>query len=249
MVSDVKDENLRAAWERHAEEWIAWARTPALDESSWQLNLSTLSELLPRPGHLTLDVGCGEGRLLRVLAARGHRVLGIDASPTLARAVRTHPQPQPVVIADAVRLPLADGAADLAVAHMSLQDVDDLEGAVGEIARVLRPRGRLCAAVVHPLNSAGTFTGDEPDAAFVIDGSYLGTRRYAETVDKVGQSMTFHSQHRTVEVYSLARERAGLLIEALREPAHQDRWVTEDPARVRWQRIPLFLHLRAVKPG
>ena len=83
-----------------------------------------------------------------MLAARGHRVLGIDASPTLARAVRTHPQPQPVVIADAIRLPLADGAADLAVAHMSLQDVDDLEGAVAEIARVLRPRGRLCAAVV-----------------------------------------------------------------------------------------------------
>lgn len=37
-------------------------------------------------------------------------------------------------IADAIRLPLADGAADLAVAHMSLQDVDDLEGAVAEIA-------------------------------------------------------------------------------------------------------------------
>ncbi len=123
----VLDDSLRAAWERHAEEWIAWARTPAFDESFWQLNLSTLSELLPGPGQLTLDVGCGEGRLLRVLAARGHRVLGIDASPTLARAVRTHPQPQPVVIADAVRLPLADGAADLAVAHMSLQDVDDLE--------------------------------------------------------------------------------------------------------------------------
>jgi len=67
---------------------------------------------------------------------------------------------------------------------------------------------------------------------------------HAETVDKVGQSMTFHSQHRTVEAYSLACERAGLLIEALREPAHLDHWVTDDAKRRRWQRIPLFLHCR-----
>jgi hypothetical protein len=56
--------------------------------------------------------------------------------------------------------------------------------------------------------------------------------------------MTFHSQHRTVEAYSLACERAGLLIEALREPAHLDHWVTDDAKRRRWQRIPLFLHCR-----
>ncbi len=67
----MKEDSLRAAWERHAEEWIAWART-GIDDPSWQLNLETLSTLLPEPGRLTLDVGCGEGRLLRALAARGH---------------------------------------------------------------------------------------------------------------------------------------------------------------------------------
>ncbi len=154
-----------------------------------------------------------------------------------------------MIVADATRLPLPDTVADLVLAHMTLQDVDDLDAAVAEIARVLRPNGYLCAAVVHPLNSAGTFLSHEPEAVFAIDGSYLATHRYAVTVDKAAQTMTFHSQHRTVEAYSLACERAGLLIEALREPAHLDRWVADDASRRRWQRIPLFLHLRAVKPG
>jgi 2-polyprenyl-3-methyl-5-hydroxy-6-metoxy-1,4-benzoquinol methylase len=40
---------------------------------------------VPPPGHLTLDVACGEGRLGRLLQGRGHRVLGVDTSRTLAK--------------------------------------------------------------------------------------------------------------------------------------------------------------------
>lgn len=59
---------------------------------------------------------------------------------------------------------------------MSLQDVDDLHGSLREAARVLRPQGRLCAAVVHPLTSAGRFVGRDPDSPFVVAGSYLELR-------------------------------------------------------------------------
>jgi hypothetical protein len=52
--------------------------------------------------------------------------------------------------------------------------------------------------------------------------------------------MTFHSFHRPLADYSRALESAGLLIEAIREVTN------EDPAN-RWHRIPLFLHLRAVR--
>jgi ubiquinone/menaquinone biosynthesis C-methylase UbiE len=86
-----------------------------------------------------VDVGCGEGRLGRVLAASGHRVVGFDASPTSAHAAATHPEAHPVAVADAVRLPLPGGAADLAIAFMSLHDFDDLASAVTEVARVLTP--------------------------------------------------------------------------------------------------------------
>jgi 2-polyprenyl-3-methyl-5-hydroxy-6-metoxy-1,4-benzoquinol methylase len=68
-------------WEREAENWIAWVRTPGHDE--YWLYRDAFFELLPPSGHATLDLGCGEGRLACDLAARGHRVTGVDAAPTL----------------------------------------------------------------------------------------------------------------------------------------------------------------------
>jgi hypothetical protein len=60
--------------------------------------------------------------------------------------------------------------------------------------------------------------------------------------------LTFHSEHRPLEAYGRALEAAGLLIEAIREPRAPDSFVAGDSAQRRWQRIPLFLHIRAVKP-
>jgi ubiquinone/menaquinone biosynthesis C-methylase UbiE len=58
-------------------------------------------------------------------------------------------------------------------------NVDDMPCAVAEAARVLRSAGRLCACVVHPLAYAGRFESRADDAAFVIDGSYFESRRFA----------------------------------------------------------------------
>jgi hypothetical protein len=64
-----------------------------------------------------------------------------------------------------------------------------------------------------------------------------------------GIQLTFHSEHRPLEAYSRALEAAGLLIEAIRETRTPDTLVAASPGKRRWQRIPLALHLRAVKPG
>jgi ubiquinone/menaquinone biosynthesis C-methylase UbiE len=69
---------------------------------------------------------------------------------TSVRAAATHPEGHPVAVADAVRLPLPDDAADLAIAFMSLHDFDDLRAAVAEVARILAPDGRFCVALLHP---------------------------------------------------------------------------------------------------
>src|SRR5256885_629629 len=83
----------------------------------------------------TLDLGCGEGRLSRDLAERGHRVVSVDSSPTLARAAAAAAPEIPVLMADGAALPLAPGSFDLVIAYMSLQDMDDMAGAVAEAAR------------------------------------------------------------------------------------------------------------------
>lgn len=237
--------DLRAEWQRNATAWVAWARTPGHD-SYWRFHREQFLELLPRPGGRTLDLGCGEGRLSRDLRGRGHTVVGVDVSPALIAAAAAADDELGLVVADAAMLPLDDASFDLVVAFMSLQDVDRLDATVGESARVLQHGGRLCLAIVHPMNSAGRFSSREPDSPFVIDGSYLEPSYYVDEVERDGLAMRFASAHRPLEDYVRALSNAGFLVEDLREPAVPADVSASESAR-RWQRVPLFLHIRALR--
>ena len=239
---------MRRAWESEAWNWARFARTPGHDHSHEDINLPALLELLPAPGSRTLDLGCGEGRLGRILHSAGHQVVGIDASPTMVRLAATHDVPESALVADAAGLPFRAGAFDLVVAYMSLHDIDPMPAAAAEIARVLERGGRLCMAIVHPLSSAGSFHGRrEATAPFIITGSYLEPAPVTTVVDRGGIQVTFHSEHRPLEAYSRALEAAGMLIEAVREVGSNDELAARDSAERRWMRVPLFLHIRAVK--
>ncbi len=237
---------LSEAWEAEARQWIQWARAPGHD-SYWSFHRDQFLRLLPPPGQQTVDVGCGEGRLARDLKQRGHRIVAIDSSPSLVAAARDCDPSMDVRLADAAALPLEDASADLAVAFMSLQDIDGMPAAIQEVARVLQPGGRLCLAIVHPLNSAGRFEQSTSDAPFVIEGDYLNAFHYVDKVERNGLMMSFRSQHRPLEAYFVALEKAGLLVEALREPGLPEDTIVSEAQR-RWQRLPLFLHLRALRP-
>ena len=86
-------------------------------------------------------------------------MVGIDGSPTLVAAAREADPAGRYEVGDAAALPLPDASADLVTAFMSLQDVDDLDRALREIARVLVAGGQLRSAIVHPIGSAGDFRG------------------------------------------------------------------------------------------
>ena len=240
-TDEVGNDSLRDAWEAEALNWVAWARTPGHD-SYWRFHRDRFLELLPASSGLTLDLGCGEGRFPRDLKAAGYKVIGIDASPTLIEHATTADPGGDYRVADAAQLPFADASVQLVTALLSLHDMDDMPGAIAEAARVLVPGGRLCAAVVHPINSGGKFESSTPDAAFVIRESYFAQRQYADAVERDGLSMTFTSHHRPIEAYFDALENEGLLVERLVEVPD-----TTYPPGDRWRRIPLFLHLRAVK--
>ncbi len=230
--------SLRGAWDEQAPNWIAWTRN-SLDDSFYRFHGERFFELLPPPGRLTLDLGAGEGRVARELRARGHTVIEIDASPRLA-AASTALSGEPVVVGDVARLPVCAGVADLAVAFMSFQDVDDMPAAVAEAARVLGPGGRFLMAIVHPINSAGEFEPGpvEMERRFVMTESYFTHRHYADDVERDGRTMRFSSEHRPIESYSRALEAAGFVIEALREVGDADG---------KWTRMPLFLDVAAVR--
>jgi SAM-dependent methyltransferase len=224
-------------FEERAQGWLAWARTPGHD--AYWIYRDAFFALVPAPGAATLEVGCGEGRVARDLVARGHRVTGLDASPTLVRAAAEADPASRYVVGPAEALPFDDRAFDLVVAYNSLMDVDDMPVAVLEAARVLAPGGRLCACITHPVQTASTWDESDDDAPLVVSEAYLDRRWMDVAVEREGLAFTFDGWCHPLEAYTRALEEAGLLIEAIREPA--------DRAGGRWARVPMFLMWRALK--
>jgi SAM-dependent methyltransferase len=222
---------LAEAWEKNAGDWIAWARAPNHD-GFWEGTWPALRAVIPEPAGLVLDLGCGEGRAARQLVAAGWQVFGVDRSATLARAAATGSPRVPVVRADAAALPVVDGSLGLVVACMSLQDVDDLDGAVAESARVLRPGGVFCMAIVHPFDSA-TDQHVPEGGAYRVLLHYLRARRYEDHFERGGLAMKFVSMHRPLGAYTAALFGHGMVITELREHGDGD--------------IPWLLVIRAQK--
>jgi SAM-dependent methyltransferase len=120
----------------------------------WREGEQALDELLGRLGvavghdDVVVDLGCGLGRLTRVLAARAARVVAIDISPEMlkhAQELNWHLDNVDWVLGDGASLrPLADGSVSAVVAHLVFQHVPDPRvtlGYVAEMGRVLRPGG------------------------------------------------------------------------------------------------------------
>jgi ubiquinone/menaquinone biosynthesis C-methylase UbiE len=226
-------------WEEQARNWIIWARTPGLD-SYWRYR-SEFFELVPAPGKSTLDLGCGEGRVSRDLAQRGHRVTAIDVSPTLLEAARkAHPEGT-YLVADAAKLSFPDNSFDVVIAYNFLMDVEDLPGSVREAARVLKPGGKLVISVIHPANT-GKRTGEGDDLAFSVDRTYFESSHSYEEFERDGVRMVFSSYSHPLSSYTRALEDAGLLIEAVREPL-----VTRHDGST--HKLPWHLWMRTVKPA
>jgi len=241
-------ERLSDSWDAHAHEWIKWVRAPGRQDSYWRFHRERFLSLVPTAGRLTVDIGCGEGRVGRDLQDLGHRVLGIDLSFTMCRAAMTHAQPSPAVRADAAELPLAESSADCAIAFMSLQDIDDMQAVVKEIARVLEDDSLLVLAIVHPMYSGGKFSRIKLSRAgrnykpFVIKRSYFQTKRLVSTDVHGGLRVTLFREHRPLQAYIQALIDAGFNIEKLVELTDADQ------ARHR-EGIPVFLDILArLKP-
>ena len=144
--------------------------------SAWQQPVEWLN--IP-PGGTALDVGSGPGNVTASLAraaGTGGLALGVDISkPMLARAVRAESGPQVGFIrADAQRLPLRDNTVDAVVSLAVLQLIPDPAAALAEMARVLRPGGRL-AIMVPTAGYTARFWQKLPNVgAHVFDDDEIG---------------------------------------------------------------------------
>lgn len=129
----------------------SWLDTLAAHPDFRRAKAAGIDALGLRPGMTVVELGCGLGDDVRELAhlvAPGGRAIGIDASEALIGMARRRVSPGALpglelLRGDAHDLPLADGIADAARVERTLQHVADPARALAELARVLRPGGRV----------------------------------------------------------------------------------------------------------
>lgn len=213
-------------------------------------------------GARALDLGCGSGTYATRLAARGARVVGVDLSAGmlgLARA-RAGAAALELLAADiAAPLPFAGAAFDLVFTATALHYVADLGRLMREIARVMRPRGRLIASLLHPMNTAHFPLHRRDDAGVEAwaararwPSRYFGAaERSIETpwlgfgdVEAAGRRIDCF--HHTVSDYFSAMRAAGLRLTELREPRPPAAFAAKNADRYEEaMSLPLYLILAA----
>jgi demethylmenaquinone methyltransferase/2-methoxy-6-polyprenyl-1,4-benzoquinol methylase len=101
----------------------------------------TLNLLALEGSSIVADVGCGTGDLARGLVEQGHQAFGIDMS--LGMLHEANSGGAPLVLSDAAMLPLGDATIDAAVSAFALRNFAELVAVIVELARVVRPGGRI----------------------------------------------------------------------------------------------------------
>jgi len=196
----IDDEGLDAAYELWSSTYDDEAN--GLIEAEEGVVADLLREL---PAGLAVDAACGTGRLMRLLADRGHDVVGVDRSPAMLRAARGKGFNAHLLQGDLRSLPLRDGVADLVVCGLALTHVDELDPAIDELARVVRPDGHVIVTEFHPIAVATGGQAQIPRA----DGSLLLARNLVHWPNE----------------YVNAFVAAGLEVIRLEEPIAEERFL------------------------
>ena len=110
-------------------------------DARWKAKLVALAEV--RPGERALDLACGTGDIASAVAERGARTIGLDITHRMLQLAALRSSRVSLITGDMTSLPFRSDSFDLVTTGYGLRNVPDLDAAIAEIARVLKPRGRL----------------------------------------------------------------------------------------------------------
>jgi SAM-dependent methyltransferase len=232
-------------WEDHAE-WWQREFTDGVDPEYTEQILPLIHQHLPRGGRL-IDVGCGEGQVARMATELNDMaVVGVDPAMTQV-AVATERGGGPRYLqGSAAALPVASGGVDAAVACLVFEHIEDLDAALGEVARVLRPGGTFLFLLNHPLlQTPGSGWIDDqvldPPEQYWRIGPYLVE---GDTVEQVENGVFIRFFHRPLSRYLNTAAELGLQLLRMEEPAPPKGFLDRAPEYLEAASIPRLLFLR-----
>ena len=201
------------------------------------VNPMLLDVLQPEPGRTYLDLGCGEGRVMRALKESGAAAHGVDLTLALARRAA---DTGPVVLG---RLPdlgfLRDDSYDGAFCVLALEHIEDEGKFFGEAARAVRPGGVFVLVINHPFRTApgATPISDSDGETLWRPGDYFSS---GTTLEPAGEGqMLFH--HRTTSSILETAAAAAWSLERFVEAPHHE--LVDQPGiprllACRWRLLP-----------
>lgn len=165
--ADPVKQQVAAHWDRraaHFDEDFGHSLRTAAERAAWE---RIFGLVLPGAGPLdALDLGCGTGFLSLELAARGHRVTGVDFAPSMIARAAAKAAGRDLAVrfeeADAEQLPFLPASFDLAISRHVLWTLPHPEAAIDEWVRVLRPGGRLVIVDGAVLDGSDRAPGAQP---------------------------------------------------------------------------------------
>ncbi len=200
------------SWTDLGEWWLdELADDPAYEAITTPLLLQTLR---PQSGHRYLDLGCGEGRVMRAVQGLGALVVGVDINESLMAGLDSG------IVADLPVVPLRDDSVDGAYAVLVFEHVADHRGVFAEAARVTRDGGVFCLVSNHPYWTAPGATPIEDDDGEELwrPGEYFGPGG----TDIPIRDHTVRFEHRSMSDLLNGAADAGWSLEAMSEHPHHD---------------------------
>lgn len=206
-------------WEQHAA-WWQREFTDGADLEYVEQILPLIAQHLPREGRM-LDIGCGEGQVARLAAELGMSAVGIDPAYSQLTVAQQRGGGPRYAQGAAIPLPVATASVDAAVACLVFEHIADLDGALAEVGRVLRPGGTFLFLLNHPLlQTPGSGWIDDqildPPEQYWRVGAYL---EEADTLEEVERDIFIRFWHRPLSRYLNSARASGMVLEHMEEPA------------------------------
>ena len=210
-MAELTDERIVQAWSRNSDPWVAAVRGKEIASRALVTDAAIVEAVRSRSPRTGVDLGCGEGWLVRALPEVA--MVGVDAIPGLVEAARAaggsagdfRVMSYEEIGAGKLRL-----AADVAICNFSLIGEASSAGLLRAAPTYLRPGGSLIVQTVHPLVSCG----DAPYVDGWREGSWAGfSSDFADAPPWY---------FRTLASWVALLLDSGLRITSLREPLHPD---------------------------